>query len=731
MSNLPSEQSGLKDEHKLPKLRLGVTIAFGDYDFEGKPHWLIHDPGRNKFFIIGWVEHEILLRWSTGSAETVITAINSETALQVDLNDIEALVKFLRQNFLLEQSGYQIHQQGKEQKLFKKDNIMHWLISYYLFFRVPLWYPDKFLSRTLHIASKIFDPRLGYFMIGLGIVALYQINMQWDAFTHTFANLFTWQGLFFSLIAFGICKFCHELGHAYMCKHYGVPVPAFGVAFLVFWPVLYTDTTLSWSLNGRERMRIGLAGMWVETYITIIAALTWCNTNNLTLKAICFTTITVNWLGSLLINVSPFMRFDGYYVLADYLRMPNLQFRAFALTRWQLRRWLFDWPDPPPEKFNPRMHYFLVAYSLITWVYRLLLYYGIAILVYHFIVKILGILLFAIELFVFILAPFVTEVKTWIAMKDHFSLNTRTIITLTVTIMSIVLFFLPINTSVKLPATLSYAHQFLVAPENAILATPLPSVDTIVKANQPIIQLKSAELTYSIKKMQLEYTKKLNELRRAEINTSYSSNKSTLLSELNKLQAEYKKIINMQNSLSLKVPFDGVVKEVAPDLLPGTAVMKDEWLGDVIQPQTLLIEGYVPQIDVHLVDKGLTGYFYPHNLSDPSIAVTVVEVDALNSNQLNCQYSSKLHQDKRENIVVDTPCYHSNELGGDLPTFVTDEGNYAPVSSIYRVILLPEKKVPLKNIQRGTVVLHSTPRSYASRMFYWLKKIWIEESTFG
>src|SRR5581483_669498 len=202
------------------------------------------------------------------------------------------------------------------------------------------------------------------------------IGLRWDEFTHTFSTIFNWQGLFLYFIAFTIAKLFHELGHAYMCKQYGVSVPTMGVAFLVFWPVLYTDTTLSWSLPSYQRLRITFAGMWVETYVTIIAALMWANVHSVTIQMVCYVTVAINWVSTLLINMSPFMRFDGYYALSDILKVPNLQNRSFELARWQIRNWLFGFEEPTPEFFSPRMHKILIIYALITWFYRLVIYFG-------------------------------------------------------------------------------------------------------------------------------------------------------------------------------------------------------------------------------------------------------------------------------------------------------------------------------------------------------------------
>jgi putative peptide zinc metalloprotease protein len=715
---------------KLKKLRKGLKLTFSDYDLDGKPQWLIHDAGRNKFFIIGWLEYELLKRWDLGTAEALIASTDRETTLHVEMSDIENLSHFLSNHFLFKQSGYEIHNAADEQEIFRNDNLFHWLITYYLFFRIPLLHPDKFLLHTRIIADFLFSRYTLYFMTLLGVVAIYQVSMQWSDFTHTFTSLISWQGLFLYMIVFTVCKMCHELGHAYMCRSYGVPVPTLGVAFLVFWPVLYTDTTLSWSLNSKARLRIALAGIWVETYVTIIAALVWCNTHNTTLQTVCYMVVAVNWTASLLINVSPFMRFDGYYVLSDFLRMPNLQPRAFALTRWQMRRWLFNWSDPPPEKFSPHLHHILVIYSIVTWLYRLILYMGIAVLVYHFFIKLLGIVLFGVELYYFILGPFVNEAKTWYKLKDRFSWNINTIITTSIAGFLVILFFLPIHETISIPGTMGYAHRFLVAPDDGMIATKIPAIGTTVKADKPIIVINSELLDNDLKATYLEYTKSISELRRSAVDAKYAHQKDIMLSEIRKQQAKYEKLHSALEKLTLAIPFDGVIIDLAPDLHEGDMVMKNQWLGDVAEPHTTKIEAFAPQVDINSIKKNQAGYFYPHNLSYPRVPVKVASIELLNTSDLNCNFSQELKQDRSEEITVDTPCYNASELGGEIPTYTTDSGEYVPVTSVYRVVLIAEKPVDLKQVERGTVILKTIPRSYAYRFIYKLKKILIEQSGF-
>src|SRR5262249_46703461 len=172
-----------------------------------------------------------------------------------------------------------------------------------------------------------------------------------------------------------------------------------GVAFLVLWPVAYTDTNEVWKLaDRRRRLAVAAAGVTTELVIAAWATLAWSLLPEGAPKAAAFLLATTTWIMTLAVNASPFMRFDGYFLLSDWLDMPNLHARAFALARWDLRERLFALGEAPPERFPRARHAGLIAFAWATWAYRLALFLGIAVLVYHFSVKALGIALFAVEI---------------------------------------------------------------------------------------------------------------------------------------------------------------------------------------------------------------------------------------------------------------------------------------------------------------------------------------------
>jgi len=88
-------------------------------------------------------------------------------------------------------------------------------------------------------------------------------------------------------------------------------------------------------------LAIGAAGMIVEIAIAILCTSLWHFLPDGAVRSSVFSIATATWVLTLLINLNPFMRFDGYFLLSDYLGVANLQQRAFSLARWRLRELLF------------------------------------------------------------------------------------------------------------------------------------------------------------------------------------------------------------------------------------------------------------------------------------------------------------------------------------------------------------------------------------------------------
>jgi putative peptide zinc metalloprotease protein len=262
--------------------------------------------------------------------------------LEVDLSDLEHTLKFLTEQQLLRVDSAEGVQKMAERKQAAQSSWWQWLIHHYLFFRYPLVRPDRWLERTLGIAEVFFSKPFRWITLGALALGMSQLVQQWDVFHAYLLDTFTLQGLASYGVALIVVKVLHELGHAYAVKRHGGRVPTMGVAFLVMWPMAYTDTNEAWKIpDRRKRLQISSAGIATEAMLAAWALLAWALLPDGALRSAMFFGASVSLGLTIALNASPFMRFDGYFIICDLLEMPNLHQRSFALARWRLREWLF------------------------------------------------------------------------------------------------------------------------------------------------------------------------------------------------------------------------------------------------------------------------------------------------------------------------------------------------------------------------------------------------------
>ena len=182
----------------------------------------------------------------------------------------------------------------------------------------------------------------------------------------------------------------------------------------------YTDTGESWKLErSRRRLAIASAGVLAELVLAAWCTLFWAFAPDGNFRNALFFLGTTAWVLTLLVNVSPFMRFDGYFILADALDYPGLHERAGRWARRWMRRCLLGLDDPKPDAVSPRFAAFLTVFAFATWIYRLSLFVGIAVVVYHAFFKALGLILFLVEIVTFVVRPMLNEFKVWWARREE------------------------------------------------------------------------------------------------------------------------------------------------------------------------------------------------------------------------------------------------------------------------------------------------------------------------
>ncbi|MFM8557817.1 MAG: peptidase M50, partial [Betaproteobacteria bacterium] len=207
------------------------------------------------------------------------------------------------------------------------------LLMGFLAIKIPLIDPDRMLAAAMPLIRVLFGPIGAVLYLALLAVAGKALIDSADSLFSQSAGLLAPGNLPLLYVGFIIAKVVHEFGHAAVCKRYGGEVHKMGVMLLIFAPMPYVDATSSWGFRSRgERMLTGAAGVIAELGVAAVAALLWAHTAPGAVNAIAYNVIFVASVSSLLFNLNPLLRFDGYHMLVDFLDVPNL----FQRSREQL-----------------------------------------------------------------------------------------------------------------------------------------------------------------------------------------------------------------------------------------------------------------------------------------------------------------------------------------------------------------------------------------------------------
>ncbi len=606
--NAPGAVAAVRQHAKpqpLPALRDELQLFEAAPNHDGTPAWIIQDPVNNRFFRIGWLEFEMLVHWSGNDVATLIRAINESTPLNVTPSDVRQMLSFLSDNQLLRLDRPADVANAAQQKARQRRSPLEWLVHNYLFFRVPLVRPQAALARLKPWLERVNMAWVALVVGLLTLAGLYLVSRQWDQFTHTLIDHFTWTGLLGYGVALLLAKTVHEMGHALVATRYGVRVAHMGVAFLVMFPMLYTDTGESWRLpSSRQRLAIASAGIGIELALAGICTLLWSLTPDGALRNGLFFLATTSWVMTLAINASPFMRFDGYFILSDLLDMPNLHQRSGALARVWLRRVLLGWNDPWPEHQAPGRRRALIAFALTTWVYRLVVFLGIALMVYLFFFKVLGIVLMLLEIHWFIARPVMQELKQWRDRRGEIAPRRRWWLAGLVA-GGLILLLVPIQSRVEAYGVLRAAGQHTLHAPFGARITQMPTRRTF-QAGDVVFVLDSEALGIA-----QDRSRQLAQAREVQLQgliglPDGEQQRQSIESQKAVHEAEARLNRDERSRLVLRAPLEGTLVDVDPQLAEGVWVGPRQSLGMLVAPGRWVVDALVPEADLERVAPGQT-----------------------------------------------------------------------------------------------------------------------------
>lgn len=382
------------------------------------------------------------------------------------------------------------------------------------------------------------------------------------------------------------------------------------------------------------------------------------------------------------------------------------------MAKWYIRKNIIGYDATRPEDLSTKKQNFFIIYALITWVYRFFLFLGIAFLVYHFAFKVLGIILFLVEIVWFILLPIYSEIRVWIDNKQKIKLNSKNKKSLIVLAMILATILVPWNNKITLPAVLEIKEYTKIYPsiEGQIQKIYYKNGD-YVKKGELILQLTSPSLDLAITQCKQEIDKLSGQINKYASQKDILDNITLLQEKLSKKQKELIEYEKTNENLQVYAPFSGYIYYT-------TSYSTNMWVSPrqalfaLYDPSDTKISAFCPEDRLSDIDTDSYGYFIPSVSLLDDIDVHITHISDVSIPYL--QYYEL-----------------SSQYGGDIATRVDTQDKLYSEKAYYQINATVQKPTQaLKQRTKGTLVLHGTSRSIATLFITKSLSTLIKESGF-
>lgn len=367
-----------------------------------------------------------------------------------------------------------------------------------LFIRFSLLNPDRLLDLTYPKISWLFSRYAGMLWMLIVFIALVELLPRWSVLTYELSTLdliTPMHTLLFALV-YPAMKLIHEMAHGLMVKRFGGNVRETGIAMMVLLPIPYVDASYAAVLpDKRQRILISAAGIMVELGIAALAALVWVNSNGTT-QDVALTVMLIGGVSTVLFNANPLLKFDGYYVLSDWLEIPNLADRSRAFIRESIGNKLFGDIGREVVPVDQREKFWLIAYGVMSGVYRFGLMVFIAWIIsgqYFFFGALVALWIF----FNSIVLPLIQFGRFVNSGNSTLRLRATGIVAFSICVLLLPAIFLPLPHS-------SFAQGVVWLPDNAVVRVASDCEVTEVMT-QPGDLVQSGEILFECGNPELEH----------------------------------------------------------------------------------------------------------------------------------------------------------------------------------------------------------------------------------
>jgi putative peptide zinc metalloprotease protein len=469
-----------------------------------------------------------------------------------------------------------------------------------LFMRFPLLDPERILARFQWVVKPAFT--WAGFVIWLMVVGmgLFFAAVHWSELTRNITDrILSPANLVVMWLTFPFLKAFHEFAHAFAVKIKGGEVHEMGIMLLVFTPIPYVDASASSSFREKkDRILVGGAGLAIELFIAALALFAWVNMEPGPVRSLMYNIIFIAGVSSVFFNGNPLLRYDAYYMLADFLEIPNLASRGNRYFFYLVQRYLLGIKEAQPPLSEKGERFWFIVYALLSFFYRMFVYVAIILFIAgkFFFVGVLFACWGMINMFI---VPVYKGIK-FLFTSPHLTRNRSRAMLVSLAVAGLVaagigLVPVPLNTvtegviwvpetSVVRAGADGFVDEILVDPGSTVTrGVPL------IRCSDPLLPAQIRLLEAQKKEMEVVYdTQKVFDRVKAEITRE----------EINHISARLADAREKQKDLTIFSKTDGIFLLPMAQDLPSAFVRRGQMLGYVMNRSALTARVVVSQADV-------------------------------------------------------------------------------------------------------------------------------------
>lgn len=475
--------------------------------------------------------------------------------------------------------------------------------------RFPLFDPDRFLSRTLSLVRPFFSLAGGALWLAIIAAACVLAARHWSGLTENIVDrILAANNLLIMAIAYPFVKILHEMGHAYAVKRWEGEVHEVGIMLLVLMPVPYVDASSASAFRDKkQRIMVGAAGMAFELLVSSLALFLWLAAEPGIVRSVAYNIMLLGSVSTVLFNGNPLLRYDGYYMLADFLEIPNLAQRSLQYLGYLFKRHLFGLKRLEPPHAARRERPWLFGYSIASFFYRLFIYAGIILFVSKkfFIV---GVLLAIWAAFSMVVLPLIKKVHFILFSPELSETRVRAVAATGGLVLGVLLFIflVPMPSWTRTEGIVWVPEEALVRAGTAgFVSRVAAQPDSVVKKGDLLVECNDPLLKAEVQVM------------RARLNSLEARYDAEILTDRVKAQVTREEIIHARASLArseerfseltVRSLSDGTLVIPGAEDLPGRYFQQGELIGYILNIKRPTVRVVVPQTDVDQIRNRTRG----------------------------------------------------------------------------------------------------------------------------